>query len=973
MRRARVGAWGASQLRVLWKDPSGLVFPIGEGASLQANGSFTAQAHAPSLLNGSPVSSVGGGQVGVVFSHSNGVQQTVMPITAPGTPVFKVKVVGPDGQPIQNAVVGTAFLDQSITPPTPPPNGQTVIDIGSQDLFAVTTQLSSQVNQTQPGGAPDPFACQPSDLYGRTDANGIFTPKFDWELADILGSQIPLNVPGHPGGYWTYPSTTTVPVEVNAQYQGFGEVKNGVAVLTTVRVVYDRFHNRFYDETHTHLVDVNPLVIHLPKLPANIHTDIPIEPSVGGGVKKNSAWLAFGDFLSLAKAPGVAIQGDGDLRIQFESDPQLTGNLSNVRFFLDGQEKGAFTTGLVHTTQCDAVTYYFDLPHAYQTSAGWHLAQIKADTTLGTVTQFFYLKFTDPPAWFLDPTYKNLEANVYSYPLDTYLVGSQLPAGGANTAASIGANVPRVGQLNNSGGAENRTVQTVYAGSQSGLSYSGGANAQALNTNAPQRPFSASGGALVQGLRSRSTLNTLSAAGSTTLSYGEDNITILDSGWVPLFRDQWGIWPIASATIGADMWFNAHLSYNGTLTIDPGSGATSTYLKVHPQATVSVKAWFDLSVLFGLVDAGADARPSIAVHVPVVFTNASISDSDVCFRYRLDVDWWAKVGYCPLCKKGDGTKNIFAGSIPSPLPPLCQAKAQAAASAASPPPSSAPTLGTDGLGHTLAVWSGASGALLSSTFDGQDWNAPAPVPNSDGGADARVAFYAPNQAVAVWSSVSLSQAQLATATFSDTVKSQHLVYATWNGSQWSSPADLTPANSSDGRATLAGCPSTDPVCPSGGAVTAVWVRDVAGALGERHFRLFYATFHNDAWSGIQPVDAASTATDSMPSVVYVQGKPVVFWIRDADRSLATLNDRRLVYRVLDGASAVQQPVAFPTGAETPSVAATDDQMNVAFVVAHDPQALIGNQRTLYSAETTCPSLTNRTVTVVGLTDRHRLA
>ncbi|HSD84260.1 MAG TPA: CARDB domain-containing protein, partial [Anaerolineae bacterium] len=142
-------------------------------------------------------------------------------------------------------------------------------------------------------------------------------------------------------------------------------------------------------------------------------------------------------------------------------------------------------------------------------------------------------------------------------------------------------------------------------------------------------------------------------------------------------------------------------------------------------------------------------------------------------------------------------------------------------------------------------------------------------------------------------------------------------------------------------------------CPVTGAVTAVWVKDVAGALDQRQFRLFYAVYQNGAWSAAQPIDAASTATDSEPTIVYQGSVPLVVWVRDADRDVATIADRQLAYRLLNG-SPVVIPTDLPAGIVEPSAAIDPaGNLKIAFTRAEDANAFTGNQRPLYSAAQSC--------------------
>jgi len=627
-------------------------------------------------------------------------------------------------------------------------------------------------------------------------------------------------------------------------------------------------------------------------------------------------------------------------------DVLLYGSLSEVKLLLDGAEYEVVSMAGAPNEQCDgASTFRVTIPNSHRLTAGYHLARLDAKDASGFVTQrYVQLNVVNPPGWFKDPTYKN--RSISYTPGWVTIQGEQLSPGDPNATSTLGADVPQVGQLDNAAGANGRLYQTLKPAGEKSTSFYRSIRSQALNTNGPNQ----------------SALEP--AAGANPIKFG-NSLTILEAGRMPLFRDVWGVWPIASATLGADMWFNATLSYNGEVAIDPTSGGTNTKLHVDPESQVGLDVFLDVSALFGIVKADAHAIPVVGVGLPVDLVNGTKTDGAVCFRYKLDIKWSARVGPCvdtPLgstCIKESGTKNIFDHWQPDDKP-LCSPPKPAAAMASSaspePPPSASPALATDGFGHSLAVWNTEQGDILASTYLGTTWAAPASVDGSHASVAPKVTFLAPNQAVAVWAKSGLAPEQAPTATFTDTVRAQHLAYAIWNGSVWSSPQDLTTLagnGEGEGDVALAGCPDTDASCPAGGAVTAVWMRDVVGNLAQRQFRLFYANYANGAWSSPQPVDGSSMATDSEPEVVYQGGVPVVAWVRDVDRNLGTLADRRLVYRLLNSPDVIS-PGELPAAITEPSLAVdTQGQLKLAFTVGVDPQAFSGNQRQLYSAVQTC--------------------
>ncbi len=254
--------------------------------------------------------------------------------------------------------------------------------------------------------------------------------------------------------------------------------------------------------------------------------------------------------------------------------------------------------------------------------------------------------------------------------------------------------------------------------------------------------------------------------------------------------------------------------------------------------------------------------------------------------------------------------------------------------------------------------------MTAQFFDGVTWAKAYTIPTGVGPDGPALAFFAPDRAIAAWSESSLSSAAipLPTSAYTDVVRSYHIATSVWDGSAWSAPQDLTlpttPATG-EGRVALAACPSTAAGCPAGGAATAVWVRDVAGEPAQREFRLFYATFQGGQWSAPLPVDPSSTGADMQPSVAYRQGKPVVAWVRDADRSVATVSDRRIAWRVLDGSSPVVVPAGLPEGIVHLALAVDGAGIpQLAFTRVDTPGvALIDSRHPLHYAQEACTGMT----------------
>lgn len=487
-------------------------------------------------------------------------------------------------------------------------------------------------------------------------------------------------------------------------------------------------------------------------------------------------------------------------------------------------------------------------------------------------------------------------------------------------------------------------------------------------------------------------LSEASAAG--TILIGPHTEKILDTGYFPVVPDTPIFWPpLLGARWGMDLWLQAQLAYCGSIVYSV-SGDVDTTLHVVPSADVRVKAWIDIDILFDLVtNARAEARPEIAMFLPFTMHNGDVSNDGLCFTYAMDLYWYVRagpevcvpyLGCACICKSWSDTEPLFSGDVPggctdstfaggSP-PPICPSAASTSTSAPpsanlsinpqpEPPGSIAAKLATDGLGHTILLQIDATETVRQEQYlyrthfyEGGEFRPGPLLPVGPLADTPEIAFFAPEQAVAVWTESTLDTPELRTTTsFSDALKTQHVVYALWDGVEWSESYSLTTATTGEGGVALASCMSTDPDCPEGGAVFAVWVRDVAGDYSQHHFRLFYSIYHNGAWSNPQPVDGDNTtAFDGQPQVAYRRGTPLVAWVRDPDRSFGTHTDRRIALRLLDGVSGVSEPQGLPGSIVAFSLALdTAGNPHLSFTRAEGGVGLVDNRHTLYSGAQSC--------------------
>jgi hypothetical protein len=228
---------------------------------------------------------------------------------------------------------------------------------------------------------------------------------------------------------------------------------------------------------------------------------------------------------------------------------------------------------------------------------------------------------------------------------------------------------------------------------------------------------------------------------------------------------------------------------------------------------------------------------------------------------------------------------IGPNCVPKPqcVSSLQSARVQAAAPA---PAYAEPAIATDGLGNTFALWRTASNRLAFNCYQNGTWSAPGSIATGLGAFSPKIAFVAPNRAVAVWVESGLNAAQAGNATFEGAIKSQRIAYALWDGSACSPAKVLAASGLGEGRVALTDCHQGAPLCPAGGEATAVWERNVSLDFSARQIRLFYARYRDGAWSGAAPIDA-NAPTLAPTDTQARQGAPFVAWVRDADQKLAT--------------------------------------------------------------------------------------
>ena len=297
--------------------------------------------------------------------------------------------------------------------------------------------------------------------------------------------------------------------------------------------------------------------------------------------------------------------------------------MEEVHLFFDGIDLGDFwSTHEDNFCRGKGVFEFgFSEPFPAYASPGRHDARIQLSLTNGTtVARHFFMDFQDIPAWFADPRYsgRSVYPSTYTSTPVTVFQGYLVPEA-AQPSTIISEDIPNVGVQHNQGDGYSY-LSEYYAESGTLARKQGGQiRTQALNTSAYPKSISED-----------------RPGADNTLSFSQGPFTIIKSGRIPIYRDSWGIWPIASAQFGGDIWFSAEVSYSGEINFSP----VNTSMLVYPSGTFGADVWLDASAILGLVKAEAHAIPQVSLGMPIHYTNGAMDDQDKCFSYRLDVSYY---------------------------------------------------------------------------------------------------------------------------------------------------------------------------------------------------------------------------------------------------------------------------------------------------------------------------------------------
>ncbi len=408
---------------------------------------------------------------------------------------------------------------------------------------------------------------------------------------------------------------------------------------------------------------------------------------------------------------------------------------------------------------------------------------------------------------------------------------------------------------------------------------------------------------------------------------------LFNSGYIPVFTMYIAApFLIAYVGVGAGFQFDASYSMSGYLQTDP----LEVDLTVAPKANLTTDMWLDAGVLGGLI-AQMEAKTTVlvGVKVPVHLKNMEAPEiSGACFRY-----WGSLYGRWGLicipltdtCLFGSEDTSVFMdGTSPSNCTyqglaqdptPLQSAMAEAPHSSqeywqgreigpadgqgAAGPTNMQASLSASNRGASL-LYQQTERSMALQFYNGANWGEGRVFTTGLGLSNPRIAELGEGLQILAWQESSLAQVPPSGTPITDVIKTYHIVYSLLDGGDLVTHGEITPPTTGDGRVALASCPSDSPGCPAGGEAAAVWVHDRVGSAVSQNYSLYYSIYSgaSGAWSAPRPVipegSPTFTGSDTLPQVAYsaAAGRFFAAWVRDADRSPDTLDDRRLATRYL---------------------------------------------------------------------------
>lgn len=390
------------------------------------------------------------------------------------------------------------------------------------------------------------------------------------------------------------------------------------------------------------------------------------------------------------------------------------------------------------------------------------------------------------------------------------------------------------------------------------------------------------------------------------------------------------LWGLLSFGVGIRARFDGSIAFSGSMRPMAGDFRANTFGTFNP--ALIVDGWVKL--FWGVAGGGITPYANVVSFASVnLNTTASPPLNTVaCAAAVVSVNVWARVNYLV----GSKTWNLWNKKLLEQSTCLQAEQVVAAMQQEEPAPPrvvAAPAIASSATGAEISLYvedaaptAPVTRAQLMARFrsdDSQPWGDP--VALTDGTylvQDPAVVFYENGQALAAWTETIITpEADQAATTLGEILRRQEIVYAFWDGNQWSTPIRFTTDEAADGSVTLAS---------RGRYVTMAWVRDLDGDPATRtDWRIATAQLdgQNNEWITAYLLDAADSLVNASNTTGTLDGlnaevklayddratDPMLYatWTFDTDGALDTGLDRRVIvarWNVIDEVALNPQPL-----------------------------------------------------------------
>lgn len=983
----------------VWKTAAGKLFPVGVGQPLlYGDGGFAAVARVPSLQAGDPFLPQDGDQIGVAVIAPD--SQTVNnfavtdPFLYPGLHVKAVVAGSNPPQTIAGAVVTVSAWPGEVTANAASQQANAVFN-GALNQVAGSNSADGELTEEEKLMIQLQMAACPIVGIPVNQGDDLLINSVSPLLEENLGlpssmAQMLVNtqlttpggaVAAADAGATNAGAVLRYLVTVDAIAQGYGVLDDdGLPRTTSFRVDYHTADQTYRTPQGALLPD--PVVVALPPLPAWAGSQLGEIKAVFDGLTVDpdptpGAVPIFSRYYSLAGLPAnvtAPTTTSAHLRVVLTAAQKHLLAENGLKLYVDGVYQAPFAIQFNTGVACNifkgpkvvSKPFYVataTLPNPHLLAPGLRAVRIGATLLADPgkeVSYHYKLRIDGLPATWFAAQNQGTRSVIWSVWGVTFYDG-WLTEAGSKQALSSGAKTPQTGPLESDARANMIFTYSAQANGDKGSWRSGQAKGKALNKEGGGVPVW-----LVAAAQADRALVTPAAAwavNGVTKQFGPTTETLVPEVTFDLPEAKYGIPFVAEVAAGGSGAYGASVTYAGTITVQD-DGAVQSVLSIDPEADTSGTVYVEGRLLSGLIGkAGASLTANFDLHMPVTYdtTKSKPLTAGTYFAYSADFKAWHKWGCVPYvgCAYSDSyTNHLFDGCeqlVGSTDCTMATSAVAAVPTTTQEPPAFDIQLAASSQGALMAIWPASLTSLTTSRYDGYAWSALQTITTGVGASDPQIVFLAPTKALAVWVETTLPAGQppsfYATIPLTQAVASQRIAYVLWNGSAWSPAAALTTPLYGEGNLALAACVNA-PGCPAGGVATLVWQRFVTPDPAQRQFRLYYATFANDAWSAAQPVDPASTTTDILPQVAYRNGAPLVAWVRDSDTDMSDVTSRRVALRTFG--DPVFMPVELPNALGEIALAVDGGgQILLAFTHAEDGKRLLDNRRPLWFASGSC--------------------